>query len=113
MALYLLQPVTFAHKRRNTMQFDIIGFIIMVVIGAVIGFIADAIVPGALPGGWIGAALAGIVGSFVGGYLFNALKLPLGPIFYGFAVVPSIIGAIIVALLVRFLMQNSGRRSRR
>jgi uncharacterized membrane protein YeaQ/YmgE (transglycosylase-associated protein family) len=75
-----------------------VGFLVMLLVAAIIGFVAEAIAPGGMPGGWAGAIVAGLLGSAVGGYLFSGV-VPAGATIAGFALLPSILGAIVVVLL--------------
>jgi uncharacterized membrane protein YeaQ/YmgE (transglycosylase-associated protein family) len=84
----------------------------LVVIGLVAGYLARLIVPGDDPMGVGGTLLLGIVGSFVGGFLADVLfrsdgeDVGLGPA----GIIGSIIGAILVLLVYRFVTRRSGRR---
>jgi uncharacterized membrane protein YeaQ/YmgE (transglycosylase-associated protein family) len=82
------------------------GIIAFLIIGLIAGFIARALVPGPDPMGWLGTMVLGIVGSFVGGTLAALL---VGGTFdiSASGLVGSIIGAIIVLLVWRFM---GGRR---
>ena len=78
------------------------GLIAFLIIGLIAGFIARALVPGPDPMGWLGTMILGIIGSFVGG--------TLGALFFGgtldinaSGLVGSIIGAIIVLLVWRYM----------
>ena len=75
-----------------------VGIILMLVVALIIGLVAEAITPGGMPGGWAGAIVAGVLGSAVGGWLFSGV-VPAGATIAGFALLPSILGAIVVVLL--------------
>ena len=62
-----------------------------IIIGGFIGFIAGAI-------GIIANIVAGLIGSSVGQSLFGAW----GPTLAGMALIPSILGAVIVIVVVSF-----------
>lgn len=72
------------------------------IVGAIIGVIAGAITNKGKSMGWIANILAGLVGSFVG----QALLGSWGPSLAGMALIPSIVGAVIVVAVVSFF---SGR----
>lgn len=81
-----------------------LGFLVMLVVALIIGLVADAVAPGGMPGGWAGAIVAGLLGSAVGGWLFSAY-VPAGATIAGFALLPSILGAIVVVLLFSLVAQ--------
>ncbi len=70
------------------------------IVGAIIGVIAGAITNKGESMGWIANILAGLVGSSVGQALFGTW----GPSLGGMAVIPSILGAVIVVLVVSFIV---------
>jgi uncharacterized membrane protein YeaQ/YmgE (transglycosylase-associated protein family) len=80
--------------------------IIILLVAALIGWLADLVVPGRMPFGFIGAIIAGLVGSYIGGVLIGQW----GPTLGGFYVIPSLIGAAVVALIVSFIMKALARR---
>jgi uncharacterized membrane protein YeaQ/YmgE (transglycosylase-associated protein family) len=85
--------------------------ITLAIFGLIAGWIARALVPGDDSMGIGATMLLGIAGSFVGGFLFNALFVegdqdgfqPVG-------LIGSILGAVVVLLLVRWLSRAGGRR---
>ena len=79
------------------------GLFWSLIIGAVIGAIAGAITGRGNSMGWIANIVAGLVGSELG----QALLGSWGPSLAGMALVPSIIGAVILVLIVSFFL---GRR---
>lgn len=91
---------------------DPIGILVAVVVGAIIGAIANFLVPNRVANGFIGAAISGIVGSFLGNWIWNNFNLPGREIgFAGYALIPSIVGAIIFGLIASALMGGSRRRA--
>ena len=70
------------------------------IVGAIIGVIAGALTKKGGSMGWIANILAGLVGSFVGQSLLGTW----GPSLAGMALIPSIIGAVIVVLIVSFVL---------
>ena len=75
-----------------------------ILVGLVVGAIAKLLMPGKDPGGFIVTILLGIAGAFIGTYLGEALGWyktgqPAGWIM-------SIIGAMILLLLYRFLFKR-------
>ena len=75
------------------------GLLWSLIIGAVIGAIAGA----GNSMGWIANIVAGLVGSALG----QALLGSWGPSLAGMALVPSIIGAVILVLIVSFFLGRS------
>ena len=81
------------------------GWIWTLIVGAIIGVIAGAITSKGHSMGWISNILAGLVGSAVGQGLFGSW----GPSLAGMAVIPSILGAVIVVLVVSFFVARTNR----
>lgn len=79
------------------------GFIWSLIVGGVIGAIAGAITKKGGSMGVIANIVAGFVGSSVGQAIFGTR----GPIVGGMAVIPSILGAVIVVLIVSFIFGRS------
>ncbi|MFT8398328.1 MAG: GlsB/YeaQ/YmgE family stress response membrane protein [Schleiferilactobacillus harbinensis] len=75
------------------------------IIGAVIGAIAGAITNKGKSMGWIANIVAGLVGSAIG----ESLLGHWGPQLAGMALIPSIIGAIIVVAVVSFFISRSNK----
>lgn len=76
------------------------GFIWSLIVGGLIGLIAGAITKKGGSMGWIANIVAGLVGSSVGQGLFGAW----GPSLAGMALIPSILGAVIVVAVVSFFV---------
>ena len=72
------------------------------IVGAIIGVIAGAITSKGKSMGWIANILAGLVGSAVG----QALLGSWGPSLAGMALIPSIIGAVIVVAVVSVFLSK-------
>ncbi|MCC9818688.1 GlsB/YeaQ/YmgE family stress response membrane protein [Streptococcus agalactiae] len=70
------------------------------IVGAIIGEIAGAVNNKGVSMGWIANILAGLVGSFVG----QSLLVTWGPKLAGMALIPSIVGAIIVVIVTSFVL---------
>jgi len=71
-----------------------------IIVGALIGVIAGAITNKGGSMGWIANIVAGLVGSSIGQAVFGSW----GPSFAGMALVPSILGAVIVVAVVSFFV---------
>lgn len=74
-----------------------------IILGALIGVIAGAITNKGGSMGWIANILAGLIGSAVGQSLFGSW----GPSLAGMALIPSILGAVIVVAAVSFFVGKS------
>ena len=79
------------------------GIIWQLLVGAIIGAVAGALTSRATPAGWIGNILAGLIGSWLG----EALLGSWGPSLAGMAIVPSIIGAVILVIVVSMVMNRA------
>lgn len=76
------------------------GFIWSLIVGGFIGLVAGAITKKGSSMGWIANILAGLIGSSVGQALFGTG----GPVIAGMAIIPSILGAVIVVAVVSFFL---------
>jgi uncharacterized membrane protein YeaQ/YmgE (transglycosylase-associated protein family) len=87
------------------MDFSAHSILWILLIGLVIGAIAKLLIPGKDPGGCIVTMLLGIAGAFVASYLGQAVGWyrPGEPA--GF--IGSVVGAIVLLLLYRFLFRRS------
>lgn len=74
----------------------------VIIIGAVIGAVASMIINRDMPWGWVGNILGGLVGAWLGESVLGAW----GPSVTGMALVPAIIGAIVVVLLTTWALSN-------
>lgn len=79
------------------------GFIWSLIVGAIIGVIAGAITGKGGSMGWIANIVAGLVGSALG----QALLGSWGPSLAGMALVPSILGAVILVAVVSFFLSRA------
>lgn len=76
------------------------GWLWTLIVGAIIGLIAGAITNKGGSMGWIANIVAGLVGAAIGQGLLGSW----GPSLAGMALVPSIIGAVIVVAVVSFFL---------
>lgn len=79
-----------------------IGFILSLVVGGLIGWAAGAIMGRDVPGGVIGNIILGFLGSWLGSVLLGDF-LAFGIYIQDFAIIPAIIGGIIVVWLYGLL----------
>jgi len=75
----------------------------VLIVGAIIGLIAGAITNKGGSMGWIANIVAGLVGAAIGQGLLGSW----GPSLAGMALIPSIIGAVIVVAVVSFFLGRS------
>lgn len=78
------------------------GLIWTLIVGAIIGAIAGAITSKGTAMGWISNIIAGLVGSWLG----EALLGSWGPTLANMAIIPSIIGAVILVLIISWLVSR-------
>lgn len=78
------------------------GLLWTLIVGGIIGLIAGALTKHGGSMGWIANIVAGLVGAWVG----QALLGSWGPSLAGMALVPSIVGAVIVVLVTSFVLSK-------
>lgn len=81
------------------------GLIWTLIVGAVIGAIAGAITSRGVAMGWISNIIAGLIGSWLGESLLGSW----GPSLAGMALIPSIIGAIVLVLIVSWITSRTNK----
>ena len=75
-----------------------------IIVGFVVGLIGRALVPGADQMGFIATTVVGIVGSVIGGLIGNVISKPSPDAkFHPAGFIMSIVGAIILLVLLRFV----------
>ena len=74
----------------------------VLIVGGVIGLIAGALTGHGRSMNWIANILAGLIGSSLG----QALLGEWGPQVAGMAIVPSILGAVILVIIVAFVVST-------
>ncbi|WP_434747859.1 GlsB/YeaQ/YmgE family stress response membrane protein [Streptococcus dysgalactiae] len=79
------------------------GLIWTLLVGALIGVIAGALTKRGGSMGWIANIAAGLIGSYVG----QALLGTWGPSLAGMALIPSIIGSVIVVIITSFVLSKT------
>ena len=78
------------------------GWIWSLIVGAIIGIIAGGITKKGESMGWIANIIAGLVGSSIGQAIFGHW----GPSLAGIALIPSVLGAVILVAVVSFFISN-------
>ena len=81
------------------------GLIWTLIVGAVIGAIAGAITSRGAARGWISNIIAGLIGAWIGESLLGSW----GPSLAGMALIPSIIGAIVLVLIVSWITSRTNK----
>ena len=75
-----------------------------VIVGFVVGLIARAVLPSADQMGFVATTVVGIVGSLIGGVIGHLIKKPEpGAKFHPAGFLMSIVGAIVLLFLLRFV----------
>jgi len=80
---------------------DLLGIVLFILIAGVCGAIGEGVAGGKVGPGFLGSFVVGLIGAWLGGMLIQ-----VGPVIWGVAVIPAIIGSI---LLVAILKLISGR----
>lgn len=78
-------------------------FLWALIVGAIIGAVAGALTNNGKSMGWIANIVAGLIGSSIG----EALLSDWGPKLADMAIIPSIIGAVILVIVVSFFVNRS------
>lgn len=86
-------------------------FLAWIVLGLIAGAIAKAIYPGHQGGGILATIVLGILGALVGGYLGNLVFGTSGGALYGALTIPSVIFAVLGAVVLLFVWGLLARRA--
>lgn len=78
------------------------GVIWTLIVGGLIGLVAGALTKKGGSMGWIANIFAGLIGAYVGQALLGAW----GPSLAGMALIPSVIGAVIVVVVTSFVLSK-------
>lgn len=85
-----------------------LGFIWSLIVGGVLGAIGGMILGKDVPGGMIGNIIVGFLGSWIGSSLLGLENW--GPVIGGFAILPALIGAIILIFIYSLIVGNRNKR---
>lgn len=92
--------------------FGLFGLVVTLIVAGIVGWLADLIVPGRLPFGWVGNIAAGLLGAWLGTALLGFFGLgTFGPVIAGIAIIPAIIGAIILAFIASLIFKSTAGRT--
>jgi len=83
----------------------------MVVMLSIIGWVIDLIVPGKMPYGWLGGIGAALVGGLIGGFLFPQFGPAATWNGWTLAFIPALLGGLILAFILRFVMGRQTSRT--
>ena len=82
------------------------GMLWRLLVGGIIGAFAGYLSSRDLPMGWIGNIIAGLLGSWLGEKIIGSW----GPQLSGMAIVPSILGAVILVVITSFIFNMKKTR---
>lgn len=82
------------------------GMLWRLLVGGIIGAFAGYLSSRDLPMGWIGNIIAGLLGSWLGEKIIGSW----GPQLAGMAIVPSILGAVILVVITSFIFNMKKTR---
>ncbi|WML51387.1 GlsB/YeaQ/YmgE family stress response membrane protein [Neobacillus sp. PS3-12] len=83
------------------------GFLWSLIVGGIIGWLAGMVVGKDVPGGIIGNIIAGFVGAWLG----NLILGNWGPHIANFAIIPAVIGSIVLVLLLSLILRGFRKAS--
>ncbi len=83
------------------------SFLWSLIVGGVIGWLAGMIMGKDIPGGVIGNIIAGFVGAWLGTLILGNW----GPHVANFAIIPAIIGAVVVVFLLSLILRGFRKTS--
>lgn len=78
------------------------SFLWSLIVGGIIGWLASLIVGRDIPGGVIGNIIAGFVGAWLGTLVLGSW----GPRMADFAIIPAIIGSIVLVLILSLILRG-------
>ncbi|MBS4194106.1 GlsB/YeaQ/YmgE family stress response membrane protein [Lederbergia citri] len=84
------------------------GFLLYLIVGGIIGWLAGLILGKDIPGGVIGNIIAGIIGAWLGGAIFG----DWGPDVAGIAIVPALIGSLVLVFVLSLILGSMARGRR-
>jgi len=79
-----------------------VSFLWSLIVGGIIGWLAGMIVGKDVPGGIIGNIIAGFVGAWLGSLILG----DWGPNIADFAIIPAIIGAVILVFVLSLILKG-------
>jgi uncharacterized membrane protein YeaQ/YmgE (transglycosylase-associated protein family) len=83
---------------------DCLTLIVMLVVLGAIGWVIDLIIPGKMPYGWLGGVGAAIIGGLLGALLLGSFGPAVRAFGWQLSIIPALLGGIILAVIVRFIM---------
>ncbi|MDW7617486.1 GlsB/YeaQ/YmgE family stress response membrane protein [Peribacillus simplex] len=83
------------------------SFLWSLIIGGIIGWLAGMIIGRDIPFGIVG----NIIGGFVGAWLGSLILGNWGPVVAGYAIIPSLIGAIVLVFILSLILKGIRKAS--
>jgi len=81
---------------------DLVGILLFVIIAGVCGAIGEGVAGGKVGPGFLGSFIVGLIGAWIGGMLIQ-----IGPVVAGVAIIPAIIGSILLVAVLKLLTGRS------
>jgi len=81
---------------------SLVSLLLFVLIAGICGAIGEGIAGGKVGPGFLGSFVVGLIGAWIGGMLLH-----VGPVIWGVAVVPAIIGSVILVALLKLFTGRS------
>lgn len=85
------------------------NLILFLIVGGLIGWLASLIVGKNIPGGIVGNIIAGIIGAWIG----DAILGDWGPQIADIAIIPALIGSIVLVFVLSLIMGAFASNRRR
>lgn len=83
------------------------SFLWSLIIGGIIGWLAGMIIGRDVPFGIVGNIIAGFVGAWLGSLILGNW----GPVISNFAIIPALIGAIVLVFILSLILRGTRRAS--
>lgn len=83
------------------------SFLWSLIIGGIIGWLAGMIIGRDVPFGIVGNIIAGFIGAWLGSLVLGKW----GPVVSNFAIIPSLIGAIVFVFILSLILRGTRRAS--
>jgi uncharacterized membrane protein YeaQ/YmgE (transglycosylase-associated protein family) len=81
---------------------SLVGLLLFILIAGVCGAIGEGVAGGKVGPGFLGSFIVGLIGAWIGGYIIH-----IGPVLAGVAIIPAIIGSVLLVLILKLLTGRS------